>query len=233
VTAIAPRSVGWVFVTDDDASVRKAVARLLRSAGFQATAFATAEEFLQEPLPDAPACAILDVHLPGLDGLALQRALAEKDATLPVVFITGYGDIPTTVRAMRAGAVDFLPKPFDNQALLAAVRQAVARHRQARQELAGLSDLRQRYDCLSTREREVLSLVVTGMLNKQVGHKLGVTEKTVKAHRAQIMQKMHLKSLAELVRIAGRLGVDRSPVQSKPDQKLSGLPPVRVRPPTF
>jgi FixJ family two-component response regulator len=202
---------GWVFVTDDDPSVRKALGRLLRSAGYQAKGFATAEEFLQEPLPDAPACAVLDVHLPDLDGLDLQRALAEKDATLPVVFITGHGDIPTTVRAMRAGAVDFLPKPFDNQALLAAVRQGVARHVQARQEAAGLAGLRQRYDCLSTREREVLALVVTGMLNKQVGNKLGVTEKTVKAHRAQIMQKMHLKSLAELVRIAGRLRVDLSP----------------------
>jgi FixJ family two-component response regulator len=225
MTAIAPPPVGWVFVTDDDASVRKAVARLVRTAGFQTKTFASAEDFLRESLPDAPACAVLDVHLPGLDGLDLQRALAEKDASLPVVFITGHGDIPTTVRAMRAGAVDFLPKPFDAQALLSTVRQAVARHVQARQEAAGLADLRQRYDVLSPREREVLALVVTGMLNKQVGHQLGVTEKTVKVHRAQIMQKMHIESLAELVRIAGRLGVDHSPVRPPPHQEPPAFPP--------
>jgi FixJ family two-component response regulator len=211
MTESVPRPPSWVFVTDDDPSVRKALARLLKSAGFQAKAFGSAEDFLREPLPDAPACAVLDVHLPGLDGLDLQRALAEKDATLPVVFITGHGDIPTTVRAMRAGAVDFLPKPFDDRDLLAAVRQAIARHAQARQAGAGLLDLRRRYERLSPREREVLVLVVSGMLNKQAGHRLGITERTIKEHRAQIMREMRADSLAELVRMTVRLGIDLSP----------------------
>jgi FixJ family two-component response regulator len=211
VTEVANPTGGWVLITDDDPSVRKALARLLRSAGFQAKAFVSAEDLLREPLPDAPACAVLDVHLPGLDGLDLQRALSEKDASLPVVFITGHGDIPTTVRAMRAGAVDFLPKPFDDRDLLDAVRQALARHAQARQAGAGLLDLRRRYESLSPREREVLALVVSGMLNKQVGHRLGITERTVKEHRAQIMHKMRADSLAELVRMTVRLGIELSP----------------------
>ncbi len=211
MTATTAPPTGWVFVTDDDPGVRKALGRLLQSAGFQAKAFASAEEFLREPLPDAPACAVLDVHLPGLNGLDLQRALAEKDATLPVVFITGHGDIPTTVRAMRAGALDFLPKPFDARDLLAAVRQALARHAEARQVDAELLDLRRRYECLSPREREVLVLVVSGMLNKQAGHRLHITERTVKEHRAQIMHKMRADSLAELVRMTVRLGIELSP----------------------
>jgi len=205
-----------VFVVDDDPSVRKALGRLLRAAGFRAEAFATADEFLRRPAPEAPACVILDVQLPGPSGLDLQRALAERDADLPVVFITGYGDIPTTVRAMKAGAVDFLPKPVDDGALLAAVRQAVARHALARQAGAEVADLRRRAATLSPREREVLALVVSGLLNKQVGHRLAVTEKTVKAHRAQVMRKMQAASLAELVRMAGRIGLLAPPPRTAP-----------------
>jgi FixJ family two-component response regulator len=196
-----------VFVVDDDPSVRKALARLLRAAGFRAEAFATADEFLRRPPPEAPACVVLDLHLEESSGLDLQRALAERDADLPVVFITGQGDIPTTVRALKAGAADFLPKPVDEGDLLAAVRQAVARHALARREGAEAADLRRRAASLSPREREVLALVVSGLLNKQVGHRLAVTEKTVKAHRAQVMRKMRAASLAELVRMAAMLGL--------------------------
>jgi FixJ family two-component response regulator len=205
-----------VFVIDDDPSVRKALGRLLRAAGFRAEAFATADEFLRRPPPEAPACVILDVQLPGLSGLDLQRALAERDADLPVVFITGHGDIPMTVRAMKAGAADFLPKPFDDEALLAVVRQAVARHALARQAGAEVADLRRRAATLSPREREVLALVVSGLLNKQVGHRLAVTEKTVKAHRAQVMRKMQASSLAELVRMAARIGLPLPPSHPAP-----------------
>ena len=195
------------FVVEDDPSVRGALGRLLRSAGFRMRAFPSAEEFLRHPLPDGPACAILDVGLPGLNGLDLQRTLAEREAAVPVVFITGNGDIPMTVRAMKAGAVDFLAKPFSNQDLLAAVRQALGRAEQARQEAAETAALRRRAETLSPREGEVLPLVVSGMLNKQVAHRLGVSEKTVKAHRAQVMHKMGADSLADLVRMAARLGI--------------------------
>jgi FixJ family two-component response regulator len=204
-----PSSV--VLVIDDDPSVRKALGRLLRSAGLRVELFESAEEFLAYPLPDVPACAVLDVRMPGLDGLELQRRLADSDAGLPIVFITGHGDIPMTVRAMKAGAVDFLSKPFDDQALLSAVRQAIAVHEQARRERAELAEIRRRAESLSPREREVMELVVSGLLNKQVGHRLGVTEKTVKAHRAQVMRKMGVHSLAELVRLAGRIGITPSP----------------------
>jgi FixJ family two-component response regulator len=203
VNAAAPIT----FVVEDDPSVRRALGRLLKSAGYRMLAFPSAEEFLRHPLPDGPACAILDVELPGVNGLELQRALAEKEAGLPVVFITGHGDIPMTVQAMKGGAVDFLPKPFNNQDLLAAVQQALARGERARQEAAETAALRARARALSPREREVLALVVGGMLNKQVGHQLGVTEKTVKVHRAQVMHKMGADSLAELVRMAARLGI--------------------------
>jgi FixJ family two-component response regulator len=206
-----------VFVVDDDPSVRKALGRLLKAAGFRAETFATADEFLRRPPPEAPACVILDVELPGLSGLDLQRALAERDADLPVVFITGHGDIPMSVRAMKAGAADFLPKPFDDEQLLAAVRQAVARHALARQAGAEATVLRRRAASLSPREREVLALVVSGLLNKQVGHRLAVTEKTVKAHRAQVMRKMQAASLAELVRMAGRIGLAPPPSSTLPE----------------
>src|SRR6266542_2348379 len=162
-----------VFVIDDDPSVRKALSRLLKSVGFPVEAFATSEEFLAQSLPDVPACVILDVRMPGLSGLDLQRTLAERNVSLPIVFLTGHGDIPMTVRAMKAGAVDFLPKPFNDQDLLAAVRQAVARHAQTRQAEAELAAIRQRAALPSPREREVMALIVRGMLNKQAGHQLG------------------------------------------------------------
>jgi FixJ family two-component response regulator len=196
-----------VFVIDDDPSVRKALGRLLKSVSLQVAVFASADEFLKHPVPEVPACVVLDVRMPGLNGLDLQRALAEKDASLPIVFITGHGDIPMTVRAMKAVAVDFLPKPFNNHDLLAAVRHAITRHAQARQAGAGLAEIRRRAQTLSPREREVMALVVSGRLNKQTGHQLGVSEKTVKAHRARVMEKMQAGSLADLVRMAEKIGV--------------------------
>jgi FixJ family two-component response regulator len=201
-----------VFVIDDDASVRRSLVRLLRSAGLEVQAFAAAEDFLQQPTPEGPACIILDVQMPGLNGLDVQRALAERDTNLPIVFLTGHGDIPMTVRAIKAGADDFLAKPFDSRDLLRAVRQALARHARTRQTDAELTEIRQRMDSLSPREREVMALVVSGKLNKQTGRCLGVSEKTVKAHRARVMEKMQVDSLAELVRVAEKIGV--SPPQS-------------------
>jgi FixJ family two-component response regulator len=196
-----------VFVVDDDPSVRRALSRLLKSAGLRAEAFASAEAFLVQALPDVPACVVLDVRMPGLDGLELQRTLAERDARLPIVFITGHGDIPMTVQAMKAGAVDFLPKPFNDQALLSAVRQALARDMAARRTGAELTELRQRAESLTRREREVMAMVTRGMLNKQAAHRLGVAEKTIKVHRAQVMRKMGADSLAELVRMGEKLGI--------------------------
>jgi FixJ family two-component response regulator len=196
-----------VFIVDDDPSIRKALGRLLRSFGFQVETFPSAQKFLEHELPDAPGCLVLDVPMPGLDGLELQRSLSEANVTLPIVFITGHGDIPMTVRAMKSGAVDFLPKPFDDQDLLNAVRQAIAKDVQARHERADVAVLQQRVDSLTPREREVLELVVSGLLNKQVGHRLGVTEKTIKVHRAQVMHKMQAGSLAELVRMAEKVGI--------------------------
>jgi FixJ family two-component response regulator len=200
-----------VFVVDDDASVRGALGRLLKSVGFRVEAFASAEEFLRQSLPDVPACVVLDVCIPGLDGLDAQHALAERNGSPPVVFITGHGDIPLSVRAMKAGAVDFLPKPFDNRDLLAAVRSALARHALARQEATERSAIGRRVESLSPREREVMTFVVSGMLNKQIGHRLGVCEKTIKAHRARVMEKMQADSLADLVRMAEKVGV-RAPI---------------------
>jgi FixJ family two-component response regulator len=196
-----------VFAIDDNPSVRKALARLLKSAGFRVEAFASADEFLRHPLPANPACLVLDVRMPGLSGLDLQRVFAERNINLPIVFITGHGDIPMTVRAMKAGAVDFLAKPFNDADLLAAVRSAITRHTQSQRVEAELAEIRRRADSLSPREREVMALVVRGLLNKQVGHKLGVAEKTIKVHRARVMRKMQADSLAELVRMAERIGV--------------------------
>jgi FixJ family two-component response regulator len=194
-----------VFVVDDDPSVRKALGRLLRSAGLRAETFASAEEFLAWERPDAPGCVVLDVQMPGLNGLELQRKLDEDNVRLPIVIITGHGDIPMSVRAMKGGAVDFLPKPFEDQTFLDAVHQAVARDRQARQQRAEVSVLQERARSLTAREREVLGLVVSGLLNKQIGHKLGVTEKTIKVHRGQVMRKLQAGSLAELIRMAQKL----------------------------
>lgn len=203
-----------LFVIDDDPSVRKSLARLLKLAGWRVETFASADAFLQSSLPEGPACAVLDVQMPGLDGLDLQRTLAERNAQLPIVFLTGHGDIPMTVRAMKAGALDVLTKPFRAHELLAAIEQAIAGQAQSRQAGADLAGLRQRADTLSPREREVMALVVRGLLNKQVGHQLGVAERTIKAHRAQVMRKMRADSLAELVRMSEKLAL--SPVSNAP-----------------
>jgi FixJ family two-component response regulator len=216
-----------VFVIDDDLSVRMALGRLLKSAGYRVTLLPSAEEFLRQTLCDTPACLVLDVSMPGLSGLDLQRTLAERDTGLPIVFITGHGDIPMSVRAMKTGAVDFLPKPFDDEDLLAAVRQAIARHVHARQTGAELAELKRRVETLSLREREVMLLVVRGMLNKQAGHQLGVSEKTIKVHRARVMHKMHANSLADLVRMVERLGVTSPQSEPRPLPGSPGMVAVR------
>jgi FixJ family two-component response regulator len=196
-----------VFVVDDDASVRAALESLFRSVGLAVRSFGSAQEFLSEPVADIPACLVLDVRLPGMSGLDLQRELAERDPALPIIVITGHGDIPMTVRAMRAGAVEFLPKPFRDQDLLDAVQQALDRARVLRRDQAAMVDLRGRYSSLTPREREVMGLVVEGLLNKQIAYELGISEVTVKIHRGQVMQKMRADSVAELVRMAERVGV--------------------------
>lgn len=199
---------GAVLVVDDDASVRKALKRLLQAHGLRPTGFASAEEFLRFEIPDGPCCAILDVCMPGIDGLDLQRRLG---ATIPVVFITGHGDIPMTVRAMKAGAVDFLAKPFEDAALVAAVRAGLARHEQTRRQSTRLAELDRRACKLSPRERQVMDLVVQGLPNKKAAQQLGITEKTVKAHRAKVMRKMQADSLANLVRMAEALRGSAAP----------------------
>jgi RNA polymerase sigma factor (sigma-70 family) len=195
-----------VFVVDDDASMREAIESLLRSAGLAVRSFSSALEFLARPPHDAPACLVLDVRLPGASGLDLQRELAERDP-LPIVFITGHGDIRTSVRAMKAGAVEFLPKPFRDEDLLEAIKQALESARRAWRERADLTKLHQLVAALTPRERQVFSLVVTGMLNKQIAYELGISEVTVKGHRGQVMQKLRAGSVADLVRMAGRVGV--------------------------
>jgi FixJ family two-component response regulator len=193
-----------VSVVDDDPAVLTAVARVLRSAGFNVSAFAAPREFLKEHDPRSHGCVVLDVAMPDLDGLALQRELASAGTGLPIVFLTGCGDIPTSVRAMKQGAVDFLTKPVDDEALVAAVRSAVEQDRAAARGRADEAQVRERLATLTPREREVMDLVVTGMLNKQIAAELGASEKTIKVHRGRVMEKMRADSLADLVRLAER-----------------------------
>jgi RNA polymerase sigma factor (sigma-70 family) len=200
-----------VFVVDDDPSVAAALKRLIRSVGLDVQTFRTAEEFLRVTRPEGPACLVLDVRLPGVSGLDLQQKLGEAGLLLPVVFITGHGDIPMTVRAMKAGAVEFLPKPFREQDLLDAIQRAIRQDRSARQQRAELLALRQRYESLTPREAEVFRLVASGMPNKQVAATLGMSEKTIKVHRGRIMHKMQAQSLPDLVRMAGKLESTPSP----------------------
>jgi len=201
------KTQAMVFVIDDDAAIREALQSLLRSVGLSVATFASAREFLTSQRPEVPACLVLDVRLPGLSGLDLQRELAAVEIDLPIIFITGHGDIPMTVQAMKAGAVEFLTKPFRDQDLLDAIAQALERDRGARARRAGLAELRERYEQLTPREREVMDLVVSGLLNKQIAAALGVSEITIKVHRGQVMQKMGAESVADLVRMADKLGI--------------------------
>ena len=198
---------GTVIVVDDDLSVREALASLARSIGLHVKLFPSAHEFLQSPRPESPSCVVLDVRLPGLSGLDLQRQLREAGLNIPIVFITGHGDIPMSVRAMKAGAVEFLTKPFRDQDLIDAVQSALQIDRAARLQEAEMADLRQRFASLTTREHQVMGWVVTGLLNKQIASEIGTSEITVKVHRGQVMRKMAADSLADLVRMASRLGV--------------------------
>jgi FixJ family two-component response regulator len=195
-----------VFVVDDDPSMRRSLESLLRSVGLGVQLFSSAQEFMPAKRPDAPGCVVLDVRLPGMSGLTFQEELAKAGVALPVIFITGHGDVPMTVRAMKAGAVEFLTKPFDDQALLDAVYAAIERDRARRQQAAGLAALQARYDELTAREKEVMKFVVAGRVNKQIAAALGLSVVTVKVHRGQVMRKMLAKSVAELVRMADRLG---------------------------
>jgi FixJ family two-component response regulator len=196
-----------VFVVDDDASVRKSLARLVKNAGYAVETFTSVREFLARPPYDGPSCLVLDVRMPGLTGLDLQEALRTTGQRLSIVFITGWGDIRASVKAMKGGAVDVLTKPLDEGTLLAAIQQAVTRTIEERREQARVTEVRKHITTLTPREAEVFALVVTGMLNRQIGHELGIGEKTVKVHRARVMEKMRAGSLAELVRLAGAGGV--------------------------
>jgi len=197
-----------VIVVDDDPSFLRSTERLIRTAGFNVKTFTSAEKFLRGTLPDVPACLVLDVRLPGWSGLDLQRQLAHVGLRVPIIFMTGHGDIPMSVQAMKAGAVEFLTKPFHKRDLLTAIEEAIERARVSRKEQAKLGELRSRYQSLTRRQREVMAHVVAGMPNKRIASELGTTEQTIKFHRGHIMQKMLARSLAELVRTAAALGID-------------------------
>jgi len=202
-----PPSSPIVFVVDDDVSVRESLELLIQHEGWVAKTFPAAQEFLEWPRAGVSSCLVLDVSLPGLNGLELQKRIAAERTDMPIIFITGYGDVPKTVQAMKGGAVEFLTKPFKDEVLLNAIRQALERSRLALAHEAEMRELRDRYASLTLRERQVMALVVSGLLNKQVGGELGISEITVKAHRGQVMQKMKAESVADLVKMGGRLGL--------------------------
>ena len=207
-TLVAGALVG---IVDDDPSVRKGLARLVKGAGYRVEVFASAREFLARPQQEDPCCLLLDVRMPGLTGLELQEALATAGRRMSIVFVSGHGDVPGSVKAMKGGAIDFLTKPVDARELLGAIERAVAKALTAQREQAGATDVQSRLKTLTAREAQVFALVVTGMLNKQVAAELGIVEKTVKVHRARVMEKMRAGSLAELVRLADRAGIVAKP----------------------